>query len=241
MAVKQKTVYHHAYGEVLLKRKTGVRRMSVSVRPLEAIRVTVPYSLGFDAALKFLDEKDAWIRKQLEKIALVEKSRTVFTENTVFTTRDHRLVFSRTSNREPSGRIDHNSIRVYVPNAADIKDELIQKFIRRLIEEAWRLEAGNYLPARLRYLSGQHGFQYNRVSVRNNRSRWGSCSAKNNINLNLHLMRLPDELIDYVLLHELVHTRYKNHSNKFWEALERCMDNARLMDRELKKYRTEIY
>ena len=241
MAVTQKTIYHEVYGEVLLRRKTGVRRMTVSVRPLEAIRVTVPHCLGYDAALKFLEGKDAWIRKQLAKTALLEQSRTVFTENTVFTTRNHRLVLSRTNGREPSGRIDRNSIRVYIPDTADILDDSVQEFVRKLIERAWKVEAINYLPGRLRYLSGHHGFQYNRVFIRNNRSRWGSCSAGNNINLNLHLMRLPDELIDYVLLHELVHTRYKNHSREFWEALENCMRNARLLDRELKKFRTVIY
>lgn len=241
MVVKQKTIYHKDYGEVHIRRKPGVRRMSVSVIPFKAVRVTVPHYLGVTEALKFLEEKDAWVRKQMGKIAWLEKSYTVFREDTVFTTREHRLVLNRTAGNELSGHIDNSSIRVHIPDAAHMEEVRIQQFIRKLIEECWRTEAKDYLPVRLGHLADYNGFQYNRVFIRNNRSRWGSCSAKNNINLNLHLMRLPGELIDYVLVHELVHTRHKNHSREFWDKLESCIMDARILDRELKKYRTDIY
>jgi predicted metal-dependent hydrolase len=104
--------------------------------------------------------------------------------------------------------VSRGETRVYYPANEHIESERVQRMIRIALEATWRVEAMKYLPARLRELSMEHGFQYNRVFIRNNRSRWGSCSAGNNINLNLHLMRLPDELIDYVLMHELVHTRH---------------------------------
>jgi len=241
MVEKQKTIYHKVYGEIHLRRKSGVRRMSVSVIPFKGIRVTVPYYLGFEEALKFLNEKESWVRKQMGKITRLEQSMTVFSVDTVFTTRNHGLILQRTADQELSGRIDNNSIRINIPDSAHMEDERIQQFIRKLIEESWRKEAKDYLPLRLQILANCHGFLYNRVSIRNNRSRWGSCSARNNINLNLHLMRLPGDLIDYVLLHELVHTRHKNHSREFWDKLESCIKDARQKDRELKKFRTDIY
>ncbi len=215
--------------------------MSVSVIPFKAVRVTVPHYLGFEEALKFLEEKDAWVRKQMGKIARLEHSLTVFREDTVFSTRDHRLILSRTAAKELSGRIDNNSIRINIPDSFRMDEDYIQQFIRKSIEECWRKEAKDYLPARLQNLADYHGFRYNRVFIRNNRSRWGSCSAKNNINLNLHLMRLPGDLIDYVLVHELVHTLHKNHGREFWDKLGACINDPRLKDRELKKYRTDIY
>ncbi len=91
-----------------------------------------------------------------------------------------------------------------------------------------RLEDG------LSYIARKHGFIYNKVYIRNQKTRWGSCSHKNNISLNLKLVLLPKELIDYVMLHELVHTRIHNHSQKFWAELDRYTGNAKFMAKRLR-------
>ena len=90
-------------------------------------------------------------------------------------------------------------------------------------------------------LAEKHNFKYKKVAIKNAKTRWGSCSYVNNINLSLHLMRLPDYLIDYVILHELVHTKIKNHSKDFWHFLDYVSGNAKKLDKELKDYRTHIY
>ena len=100
--------------------------------------------------------------------------------------------------------------------------------------------ARRQLAGRLTELAQQHGFEYNRVFIRNQKTRWGSCSAKNNINLNLNLVRLPHELIDYILLHELVHTRVKNHGIRFWNELNTLMDDAKGLDRQLNRYKAML-
>ncbi len=92
------------------------------------------------------------------------------------------------------------------------------------------------LTTRLATLAAIHGFRYNRVFLRNQRTRWGSCSSQNNINLNVKLLRLPHDLRDYVLLHELVHTRIPNHGPKFWAALEAYCPGARRLERRLRDY-----
>jgi hypothetical protein len=96
-----------------------------------------------------------------------------------------------------------------------------------------RAEAKKTLIDRLYHLAQEHGFTYNSASVRNQRTRWGSCSQKNNISLNMKLVLLPKELIDYVILHELVHTRIHNHSKKFWAELDRYMENSKNMAKRL--------
>ena len=92
------------------------------------------------------------------------------------------------------------------------------------------------LTNRLHQLAVKYGFQYNKVFIKNQVTRWGSCSVKNNINLNMKLTQLPKALMDYVILHELVHTRIKNHSKDFWTELDKIVGNAKQMDRELKKW-----
>ena len=89
---------------------------------------------------------------------------------------------------------------------------------------------------RTNYLAKQNNFPINRVFIKNQKTRWGSCSSKNNINLNIQLCRLPDELIDYVIFHELVHSYIKNHSVVFWNMLIEYVPNARQLDEKLKEF-----
>lgn len=99
-----------------------------------------------------------------------------------------------------------------------------------------RAEATARLTARLAELAARHGYSYGRVSVRCQKTRWGSCSARNDISLNQKLLALPAELMDFVLLHELVHTRIKNHGPAFWAEMEGVAGNAREKAARLRKY-----
>jgi len=145
-------------------------------------------------------------------------------------------------------------VRVVIPKRQSFKNA--QKFVESRLD--WiktnrqsmdlQLEKKNKLPKidrkvarkilcrRIGELAQLHNFVYNRVSIRKQKTRWGSCSSKNNINLNANLLHLPSELMDYVLLHELVHTRVKNHSKKFWDELNTVVPNARQIDKKLKDY-----
>jgi len=99
-------------------------------------------------------------------------------------------------------------------------------------------QAINTIISRLEELAEIHNFEYSRASIRNQKTKWGSCSAKNNISLNINLVRLPDQLRDYVILHELVHTRFKNHSKKFWSELDKVIGgSAKELSKKLKNYR----
>ena len=101
------------------------------------------------------------------------------------------------------------------------------------IDEA---KAKVYLRDRLAELAEIYRLKYNKVFIRNQKTRWGSCSSKDNISLNMKLLHLPENLIDYILLHELVHTRVKNHSKDFWNELETVVPNARTIDKQLREY-----
>lgn len=92
----------------------------------------------------------------------------------------------------------------------------------REIEEL-RHKAKTILPPRLAELARRHGFIYNRVAIKHNATNWGSCSTKNNINLNLNIVRLPQVLQDYILLHELCHLRHHDHSHAFHLLLEHVL------------------
>jgi len=96
-----------------------------------------------------------------------------------------------------------------------------------------REKARQVLVSRLEEIAAKHGYTYNRVTIRNQKTRWGSCSSKNNISLNMKLVLLPDELRDFILLHELVHTRIKNHGNNFWKEIARAEPKARKLTKQI--------
>lgn len=104
-----------------------------------------------------------------------------------------------------------------------------------------REEATILLRERLGHLARKYNFSFNKVSIRNQKTRWGSCSARNNVSLNEKLARLPRRLMDYVLLHELVHTHVRNHREDFWRELGKCIEDVRGLRRELREYRLGLF
>ena len=98
------------------------------------------------------------------------------------------------------------------------------------------ISGSQFLINRINELANKYGFIFKKVSIRNQKTRWGSCSKNNNISLNIQLMRLSNSLIDYVILHELVHTVVKNHSILFWNTLDIYVNDAKKTDNRLKQY-----
>ncbi|MFC1953729.1 M48 family metallopeptidase, partial [Chloroflexota bacterium] len=117
---------------------------------------------------------------------------------------------------------------VIINNNENAKKAFIDRF-----QAIDKVESRKQLADRLYCLAKECGFKYNRITIREQRTRWGSCSHKNNISLNLKLVLLPKELIDYVMLHELVHTRIPNHSKQFWIELSKYVGNSKVMAKKL--------
>lgn len=115
---------------------------------------------------------------------------------------------------------------------------LVRSLFREAERRDWQAvskEAHAYLPQRLFVLASRYGFSYNRVAIKHNRSNWGSCSSKRNINLNMSLMLLPAELRDYVMLHELCHLRALNHGAEFHRLLDGlCQSHLGRSERSLR-------
>ncbi len=241
MRFSEKTIDHKDFGKITIVKSSRAGRISLSMRPFKPPKLTLPVFVPYNRAEEFLREKESWIHRNLNKIKNLENLYTVFKEDAEFRTREHELAICRYGEPEPRVSLRNKKIMVQLPGQAEVDDPRIQELIRWGIQAAWRKEAKRFLPERLGELSRKHHLPYNKVFIKNNRSRWGSCSHKNNINLSLHLMRLPEHLIDYILVHELVHTVHKNHSKKFWTELERVFPAARTADREMKKYRIDIY
>ena len=101
----------------------------------------------------------------------------------------------------------------------------------------YRARAKKVIAERVKHWAALHGFSYRRISIKNHRSKWGSCSKTGNLNFNYRLIFLPLKLIDYVVVHELCHLRHLNHSKKFWESMNQILSNGGELRHELRTYR----
>ena len=133
-------------------------------------------------------------------------------------------------------------MRISITDILSGRVRIVYRRPRRVLKETpevaeLRKAAKAYLPGRLRELAAENGFTVNQVRIKHNVSNWGSCSVKGNINLNLNLMRLPQELQDYVMLHELCHLRYMNHGAEFHALLASLCPNYKALRKQLKEYK----
>ena len=226
---------------ITLFKSTRAKSLNITIKPFTGVRVSVPTTISFKKAKSIVEQRMEWIKKNLPRMQKAEDLFTVFDWDTEFKTREHKLTLVKRTSTLVRSIVKNNEILVSIPNELEVKDKKVQSEIRKAIERAWRKEAKDFLPLRVKDLAQKHRFEYKKVAIKNAKTRWGSCSQDNNINLSLHLMRLPERLIDYVILHELAHTKIKNHSPHFWQLLDQVSGNARKLDREVKEYRIQIY
>lgn len=199
--IQEKTYRDVTVGDVLVRRSTLARRVSIRVSASKGIVVTVPFWASFKSGLAFLALNREWVMatilRQQKKLAQSDAATGI-------------------AGMDEAER------------AAEV--------------ERLRAEAKAWLPGRLRELADRYGFTVGKVFIKHNKSNWGSCSVRGNINLNLNLMRLPEELRNYVMLHELAHLRHANHGPQFHALLDAlCTDctgrSARDLEKDIRKYR----
>ena len=237
----EKIIYIEGFGNILFRHSNRARHLNISVRPFVGARVSIPIGMSYNSAIRIVTEKKLWIKQHLDKMKEFEKQQTQFDENSGYSTKHHQLNLRKSDRKNISVRLSKGKINVVYPTELNSNSKEVQTAIRKGIERALKIEAKQYLPDKVKNMAERFGFQYNKLTLKNIKSRWGSCSRKNNINLSIHLMRLPEHLINYVILHELAHTVHHNHSARFWKLLDDVTGNAKKSDKELGKYRIAIY
>ncbi|MBU8893618.1 MAG: M48 family metallopeptidase [Bacteroidales bacterium] len=237
----EKIIHIDNIGNVTFRKNKRSKNVSITLRPTKGVVVNMPYFLSYRFAINIVEKKRAWILGHLPKIEDIEKKATIFTENTFFKTKYRKLLINKNVCNNIKTIITPDSIIINYPENIDVKSPKVQEVIRTAIIKTLRSEAKDYLPDRTMQIAKQHNFKYNKVFIKNNKTLWGSCSAKNNINLNLHLLRLPDHLVDYIIIHELCHTVEKNHGKQFWELMDTIQADAKKLSKELRNYSLQIY
>ncbi len=177
------------------------------------IQVTFPPRGNRKDAIVFVEKNRSWLEKQ-------------------WSDRENRIREKARSNREnPSihyrGKVEP-VVLIEQDDQTQVRfaDQCLPVDLRRMDLKQWlehwlRYQATNELPDRVDFFARKHHFQYHRVTIRDQRTRWGSCSSNKTISLNWRLIQIPPAHCDYIILHELNHLRHMNHSVHFWTSLEK--------------------
>lgn len=218
-------------GKVKLYKRRDSRSIRLSVTTLGEIRVSLPYWLPYEAGAKFALAKRQWIVRQLQQRS------PVFLMNGQSIGKSHHLYFVSSADvNRIATRLDGTTIRVNYPVRLGINDPSVQRAAELACIRALRAQASALLPQRLQTLAETHQIYYRSARIKRLKGRWGSCDTDKNIVLNLFLMKLPWHLIDYVLVHELTHTKVLHHGDDFWQEFERLLPGAKLLRREIRQF-----
>ncbi len=226
-----KTVQLKKIGTVTFLKNRRSKNIKISVKPDKSVLVSFPFYCTNKEVLAFVNKNEIWIQQQQQKIGLRKNK---IDTNSKIKTKLHLVDFIL--GEEYGLKTSKNLVQITVKN---FDSDKTQNYIEDIITQIYRFEAKKLLPPRLAELAKKQAFQFQKITIRNNKRNWGSCSSANNISLNLQMMKLPDELIDYILLHELVHTEIKNHGSMFWEKLNEITNNqARELTKKVKQFST---
>ena len=218
------------FGEIVVKKRSLAKTVSLKIAPDGRIQITMPPYAPLLAAKALIKTS----RKQIRELASQYRKKLSYTENQQIG-KSHNLLI-QTTTKPSSVKIVGTQILAEINEAESVESAANQQLIRSKILVALRKEAKSYLPRRLSFLAEEHGFSFARSKITHSSSRWGSCSSSGTISLNIGMMNLPFELIDYVIIHELCHTRHMNHSTKFWDEVSKFDPHYKIHRNELKKY-----
>ncbi len=214
---------------VNIYKRRGNRSLRLSIGAAGEVRVTIPAWAPYSAGLSFARSKYDWIVSQRQPARLLVDGQPIG--------KAHNLRFVLKENAgKPSGRVVPGAVLVSYPPGLAANDPAAQKAARDASIRALRAQAKQLLPQRLAALAEAHGFNYSSVDIKQLKRRWGSCDQNKAIVLNLFLMQLPWEYIDYVLLHELVHTRIMRHGPDFWRAMAELQPDTPALRKRLHDY-----
>ena len=212
-----------------IRHSKRAKRVIVKFSLENGLEVVYPGAMSTPSPESVLIANSDWIKATMKRArdASAKRFRRCYEDGELFLVRGKPYRLERCLSNEGSratAQFSGNSLEVSIPAGTSHTD---REQLRDAVLHFYRQLARDYLPVRVAELAAEHGFAYNQLRIKHQKTRWGSCSAKGNINLNLRLMMTPDEAIDYVIIHELCHLRELNHSRQFWMMVECCCPEYR--------------
>lgn len=229
MASKQ--VQLAGIGLVTLAKSARSKHIRLSVTQ-KGIRVSLPRWTPYAVGIAFVHKHEAWVKKQ----TAVQPAPHQFTNGQRIGKLHTLTIRPAGPGQKPGAAVRRTTITVRLGQGEKPDDRAVQERCHKAVIRALKYQAELLLPPRLKLRAARHDLSYASVSVRQLVRRWGSCDSSQNITFNLFLMQVPWPLIDYVICHELTHTKHMNHSPAFWDMLETLYPYAKQANRQLRNY-----
>lgn len=229
-----KTITIGGVGEVELKKSARAKRVILKINTKGRPTVTIPHYVPYVYGEKFARQHAQWFVDHLtsKETALIDEGKKVG--------RSHSVHIIYKPIQDPSSQVRNRRIIINVPFDMKIEDPKVQTEAAKACRRALKKEAEEFLPGRLYNLARQFGYSYSEVRIKTVYTRWGSCSANKIINLSVWLMQLPDDLITYVLCHELTHLNHLHHQSEFWQELAALLPDYKVRLKALKEYQPQL-
>lgn len=221
-------------GQVSLYKRKDAKSMRLSIRHDGEVRLTLPKWTPYSAGIIFINSHISWIEKH-------KTPKPPEFSNNLRVGKAHSLTFIETvSSRKINSRVTQTEIKVFLPQGHSVSSDEVQATARTAVLKALKHEADRLLPQKVESLAKLYGFSYSHLKIRQLKSRWGSCNSLKQITLSYYLIQLPWELIDYVILHELVHTKVLAHGERFWDEFDKYLPGAKKLKKQLNAYKPII-
>lgn len=232
MISKKQIISDKDFGKIHFVVRRSARNITMRVKE-DGLHVTTPPYRSITA----LFEAIAPFRERLRNVCSEVKPKP-FDLNFSIEAECFRLKLETSPLKNFTVSMRDETVVIACPAHADFTTDRVQTLVKNAVMRAMRKKAEEYLPPLVQYWSSLFDLPYNKVTISKARSRWGSCSSKRDISLSFYLMLLPAHLMDYVILHELAHTREMNHGPEFWELLNQLTDGKALaLRKELRMHR----
>ena len=232
MISKKQIISDKDFGKIHFVVRRSARNITMRVKE-DGLHVTTPPYRSITALLEAI----APFRERLRNVCS-EVTPKPFDLNFSIEAECFRLKLETSPLKNFTVSMRDETVVIACPAHADFTTDRVQTLVKNAVMRAMRKKAEEYLPPLVQYWSSLFDLPYNKVTISKARSRWGSCSSKRDISLSFYLMLLPAHLMDYVILHELAHTREMNHGSKFWELLNQLTDGKALaLRKELRMHR----
>ena len=232
MISKKQIISDKDFGKIHFVVRRSARNITMRVKE-DGLHVTTPPYRSITALLEAI----APFRERLRNVCSEVKPKP-FDLNFSIEAECFRLKLETSPLKNFTVSMRDETVVIACPAHADFTTDRVQTLVKNAVMRAMRKKAEEYLPPLVQYWSSLFDLPYNKVTISKARSRWGRCSSKRDISLSFYLMLLPAHLMDYVILHELAHTREMNHGPKFWELLNQLTDGKALaLRKELRMHR----
>jgi putative zinc protease len=223
------------FGEIKIRKNKLARSVKLSVGVDGSLRASIPYYSPEFAVRRLVNGN----RDEIRKMLATHNAKNSYQDGDLIG-KTHTLFLRKFSGEEIKISNEGNQILVQIPQELAFENPLVQSEIRKTVSKILRKQAKAYLPRRIDFLAEKYGFSFEKLRFSHTGTRWGSCSSSGTISLNIALMNLPHHLIDYVIIHELCHTRQMNHSSKFWQEVEKYCPDYKKYVQEIKQFSPSI-